>query len=402
MRDWAKSLYPASYAGAAFWVERDVGAGGRRVVVHEFPHRDGSFNEDLGDSPRTWSVTAYLAGDTADQESAALIAALSIKGAATLVLPIDGAAQARAVKPWSRARERDRAGFIAFDLNFVAETAQPQAASPTYLATLASAGVDALAAAMAGAAGLALLTGAPGYVVQAAADIMADAIVSIDMLRASSPVQAGLSGALATQAKALFSSAPDAVSGLTGLDPAFVASLVDLARGLAAAATSPSAPSDFLTAAASAPAPLIPAATPSASATLTANAALLAALGRLALLTGAVDAALAATYASRPQAVALRNALFDRIEIEMEIAADRRAVDLMVALASLRGRTGDYFSAIMTDLAPVAIVRAPRMLPSLVLAWSLYQDISRGRDLVDRNDVAHPSFMPEQFEALAA
>ena len=42
-----------------------------------------------------------------------------------------------------------------------------------------------------------------------------------------------------------------------------------------------------------------------------------------------------------------------------------------------------------------------RSLPALVLAWKLYQDPSRAAELVARNDIPHPSFMPLRFNALA-
>ena len=40
-------------------------------------------------------------------------------------------------------------------------------------------------------------------------------------------------------------------------------------------------------------------------------------------------------------------------------------------------------------------------MPSLFVAWRLYQDPARVRELVDRNKVPHPSFMPNRFEALS-
>ena len=41
-------------------------------------------------------------------------------------------------------------------------------------------------------------------------------------------------------------------------------------------------------------------------------------------------------------------------------------------------------------------------MPSLYWAWRLYGDPLRAADLVARNAVRHPSFMPETFVALAS
>ena len=71
-RDWLNSLWPASYKGVPFQVDSDSEKGGRRKAVHQFPGRDDYFIEDLGGDKREFSVTAYLASDTADIDAAAL------------------------------------------------------------------------------------------------------------------------------------------------------------------------------------------------------------------------------------------------------------------------------------------------------------------------------------------
>jgi hypothetical protein len=306
------------------------------------------------------------------------------------------------MKPWSRVRERDKFGFIAFELTFVAETPQPIATSATYLATLVSAGIDDLAAATIALAASVALVAAPAYLAAAAAADLSDAIVSIETVRAETPVAPAQAGTLAAAVRALFIAAPAAASTLSGLDGSFVAGMIATSRALAAAANSPTTASAFTAAAAAFAAAPAPASTPTYAPTVAQNATLIGAIGRLALLAGALDAAIAAPYSSRPAAAAMRAALVARIDAETDVATDLRAVGLLVALSALRGRLCDWFAFEMTSLAPIVIVRSATSLPSLVLAWSLYQDISRARELVDRNDVAHPSFMPEQIEARAA
>jgi prophage DNA circulation protein len=39
-------------------------------------------------------------------------------------------------------------------------------------------------------------------------------------------------------------------------------------------------------------------------------------------------------------------------------------------------------------------------MPSLYWAWRLYKAPERGTELAARNRVAHPSFIPPEFEAL--
>jgi len=408
MRDWTKTLLPASYGGIGFWVERDTVEGGRRVVVHEFPHRDGSFNEDLGDGPRHFRVTAYVEGDDADAQALALVGALSQEGPATLVLPDIGPVAARAQKPWTRTRERDRGGWVAFDLCFVRETDQPQATSPTYLATLAAEGAGGLAGLAAALVGRLALAGKPGYVAAAAGQGLQDAVAALESVRGALPSAPAAASALYADLRNLYAQAPAAVDNISGVAASFAPALFSAADALGAAidpvlsapafaeAREAFAPADGDSYAALGQPGL------TGADALAANAVALAQVARLALLSAHAQATLAAAFASRADAYAARARLMDAVDAELAVAGNARNVDLIVALQALRGTICDWFAAVMLDLAPIVIVRAPRELPSLALAWSLYQDISRARELVDRNAVRHPAFMPTQFEALAA
>jgi len=60
-----------------------------------------------------------------------------------------------------------------------------------------------------------------------------------------------------------------------------------------------------------------------------------------------------------------------------------------------------YLTQLMANLAPVVTISSPQSMPALWWAWRLYQDPTRAVDLVLRNNVVHPSFMPLSFEALA-
>jgi prophage DNA circulation protein len=61
----------------------------------------------------------------------------------------------------------------------------------------------------------------------------------------------------------------------------------------------------------------------------------------------------------------------------------------------------DFFTRTIVDLAPVIEVEANAPLPAIVHAWRLYSDPLRAGELVARNNVPHPAFMPLTFEALA-
>jgi len=118
VRDWMHTLRRASFRGAAFWVEADGPAVGRRVAVHEISGGEAPVTEDMGRRATTVHVAAYVVGDTSDAVGLALEAACSAPGAAALILPMD---PPRAMHCLScrRDRRRDAMGYLAYDLEFV-------------------------------------------------------------------------------------------------------------------------------------------------------------------------------------------------------------------------------------------------------------------------------------------
>lgn len=138
MRDWTKTLYPASWKGVPFWVEQDGGDAGRRINVTDIPGSDKPFIEDLGGKQRRIEIGGYFIGDFSDAQMAAFEASINTKGAGTLVMPAQGPLTARG-EHCRRMRFRDRMGRFGFQARFVLDPrsgfADPQSGYPAdYLA----------------------------------------------------------------------------------------------------------------------------------------------------------------------------------------------------------------------------------------------------------------------------
>ncbi len=84
---WTDRLQPASFRGVAFKVDGDDLQIGRRTVVHEYPGRDTPSVEDMGRETREYAITAYLIGPDFIAERDRLIAALEQMGPGELVSP---------------------------------------------------------------------------------------------------------------------------------------------------------------------------------------------------------------------------------------------------------------------------------------------------------------------------
>jgi prophage DNA circulation protein len=149
-RSWPETLWPASFKGFPFQVEGESEEGGRSIVTHEFPGRNDPFLEDMGESARTFDVSAYLASDVADVEALAFMAVLASEGPGLLVLPQRGPVMARAVKPFRRQTSKDRLGYVAFSLRFLREGASSPFVSVDAAANMIFVAADAAVATLRG------------------------------------------------------------------------------------------------------------------------------------------------------------------------------------------------------------------------------------------------------------
>lgn len=72
---WKDSLRDASFRGISFFVESHNADFGRRNVLHEYPLRDVPYSEDMGRKQQGFSVEAYVIGDDYLRKRDALISA---------------------------------------------------------------------------------------------------------------------------------------------------------------------------------------------------------------------------------------------------------------------------------------------------------------------------------------
>jgi prophage DNA circulation protein len=410
-----RTLQRASYRGAPFWVESDQISGGRRLVVHEFPHRDVPYVEDMGRAAVRIQVTAYLASDTADSEAASLRKACDAGGPSRLELPLE--TLDAHCETFQRDFERDRLGFIAFSLVFVREGAAAAPYPAAYYARLAVVGVAALASPLA-ARFRRRFRGrrVAGYVRDSAvADIRAMA-AALDVARGSVEIDAadgpGIArriadlyadaevyadvGAVADvyedtrfDARQSYDSAPDLAAEVTEIvdairesaGPAAADALADLASygAFAAARTAAATPSRRQQAE---------------------NADAVAEVVRVPAAAAAVAAIVESEIADRRAAIAARARIVTIVDSEL-IRLGSGSHDLYVALAKVRDDALAAIERSIADLAPVLVVSAPRRMPALWWSQRIYGHHGRAGELAARTRVKHPGFMPSEFEVLA-
>lgn len=387
---WRDSLRPGSFRDVPFHVESADQQGGRRHVVHEFPQRDDPFVEDLGLRPHGFTIDCYVLGADYMIARDALAAALDAAGAGTLVHPYRGALTV-SCETW-RIRETSAEGGIAwFSIDFIASAVAPRPASAED--TGAAAETAAAAAMDEGAAGLSdgfSVDGLAGFVadsaaarVTAIADRLGPALTRLGGARdALSGVTLRLS-TLRQDALGLVRRVPDLAGAIAGL----VASARLLAdtpraalrelRGLIGWSSGDRSPG----------------ATP-ARITERANDAALERLVTLTAAAEAVRAVSAVTFESYDDAVAVRDDLADRLETAAAAAADAGDDGAFRALNTLRLTMARDVTRRGGSLARVYAYSPATTEPALAIAQRLFGDAGREVEIIARNRLRHPGFVP--------
>lgn len=379
MRDWLTAFRPASFRGIRFEVEVEDAEGGRRVAISPIAYSDLHVDEDMGGQPQTWPITAYVVGDLADAAAIAFMAALNRRGPGTLIAPMLGQILA-SVPRWRLSRERSRAGYVGFDIDFVVGGLAvvpfaPVPAAPRIVAMIA-AGSE-----MVGAAAATALSGTPagrGESHAAAARLAGDTLSDVSR------------GAIMPADKA--TAAADTIATITraAADPIAQASVIAAGcitvAGLAGEFGEPDeAARSFFTAL-----PTLADASPFGMSL------------RLGLAAAAVLALSRRDYAAQQDARRARAMIAPAVDPILDDAALTFGSEGFAWLSEIAAIAAQELSDIAANRAPIVRVETGLSIPASLAAYQLYADAERAGELARRNRIATPSLMPVAFEALAS
>lgn len=130
---WKDRLVEASFRGVPFKVEDEGAPVGRRVETHEYPNRDKPYSEDLGRVTLRPGITAYVIGDDCFDQRDRLIEALNKPGPGTLVHPTYGEISVCVDGEINVSTASSEGRMVRFDLRFVeaGELSYPTAGTAT-------------------------------------------------------------------------------------------------------------------------------------------------------------------------------------------------------------------------------------------------------------------------------
>lgn len=374
---WRDRYLQASFRGVEFQVEQHDAGFGRRLTTHQFPGRDQPFTEDLGRKAREFSLTAYIVGTNYDRQRNALIEACETQGAGELVHPYLGRLTVKCTGLTTR--EATSEGRIArLQLSFVESG---EAKFPTGVFNAAervNIQADNLRAATADQfASDYSVAGLPAFVTDSAEQSVLAIKAAIDGFTSPSAEFASGANALGEQAAALVIDPTALFSSVTAvIDTAReFGDYRELEKILTGVATGEYTP--------------VPETTATRKKQNQANAALYSAARSFAAL-NMVQAIAGHDYASSAEAIAARDKWAAIIDDISETAGDTAYIELV----TLRARLVQGVPRDGENLPDLRTITLPGSTPSLVLAHRLYGDPLRGAEIVARNGVRNPAFVP--------
>lgn len=398
---WRDSYRTASFRGVEFKVAGHDADFGRRQVTHEYPQRDEPYTEDLGRKARTFSVDGYLVGADYHLDRDKLVKACEVAGVGELVHPYLGSmdvvctglklretsAEGRMCQVTLTFTEAGKAQYPSSGNDAVrsitgAANGLKDAAGGSFLSKFLTKGfpsfvIDAAAARVGGLSGM--LQNLPVNPL-AEAQTVADFFLRVRSLASEATALVGSPGDMLEQITGVLSSIGDVFG--TRSESVFRLVRSEYSQPYVGTAQTPSRKQEM--------------ANHEAINSLVQHT-VLAEQARVAVLKVDDVSTLpgggtgTSGYATREEALAARDELADAIDVEMEDPAT--STEAFQALTDLRAEVVRGIPSPDQRLPRVASVTLRATQPSLVLSYRLYEDASRGDEIVTRNRARHPGFL---------
>jgi prophage DNA circulation protein len=398
---WKEKLQPASFRGVPFGVETGDLTIGRRGQTHEYPGRDIPYTEDLGRAARKVSIEAFLVGDDYMKRRDKLLAALERGGSGELVHPWHGRMKMD-VDGECRVRHGIKEGrYCTITIGFIesGELVSPSATDAPSTQTLISADA-ARVAALTEFSSLFKVNGLPSFVLDDAFKSVTGTMNALENgMRNLGVINdlalAALHGdlhkllpnsySLANRVFSLFNKASSIVSGKSTQSGnwnnyPWNADTVNFYNTL----TVTNATASFASVAAST-------ATSPSEQQSDANKASVSVLVTGALLVQAAGMTASINLSVYDDAAQLRKQLLRALDAYcMRLQSD----ESFAAFSDLRSKVNLAITSQMRNAARLREYTPKETLPALVLAYDLYEQPDRDAEIIARNKIRHPGFVP--------
>jgi prophage DNA circulation protein len=389
---WKDSLRKASFRGISFFVRTSEREGGRRVVDYEYPERDDPASEDIGRKKRGFSLEGYVLGENYFDDRNALISACEDeKGPGELIHPFYGSLDVVCKDIRVRESMVEEGRMATFSLTFseAGLVADPSSTVDAKSSILAAAS-DAKAKSQSKFAKAFSIANQPGYVLDKAQSKINKAASALE----NSPVKGAAQGiadfgykirnlkasatALMQKPDQLASYLGDSTSGLQDVSGTKAESYKSFAVLAAFGASDNVTYSDTETGEVE-------------KANDTAMNSFMQEQG----IINAVETVIENSFDSFQDADKEKNFIIDNLDRMLESNTDD---DVFVSMGNLRAIFISNFPLAGEDLPNIVKIQTTETIPSLVLAFQYYGDARREGEIVKRNKITNPAFIPGGME----
>lgn len=389
---WKEQLQPASFRGVTFAVDTIDTVFGRRNQLHEYPQRDEPYGEDLGKKAREYTINAFIIGDDYFADRDALIAAIEEnESPGTLIHPTLGT---KTVIPkdcrviysnQEGSLERFVLTFIEAGNNSFPDGLEDLQALVDLFST------DAISGILSNFESVFAVSNFPGFVLQAATTLGSSFVTTL-----LSAVGVGIPDAdlFATFMESLnaFSDSMDSevstpatfgghisslITGLTQIYPdphhAYIAQkrLTQFGDGV-------------LSVMESTPSRIQEADNQEAIINLIKNSAAI----EMVRITSLLD------YASRQDAIAIRDEVDDILEERILALADAGNDEQYTVISDARAMMIKDINVRGAKFPDILTIKTDDEIPAQVLAYNQYEDAERDEEIIERNHIRNPLFIP--------
>lgn len=393
---WHDRLQPASFRGVPFHVSDASERGGRRVVVHEYANQEEHDTEDLGKRAGEGTLRAFLVGTDYDVARDKLITALTDEGAGTLVHPYLGSLSIRIIShEWNISSRRG--GFCEFTIQYI----KAGRGAPVFAASTADAVIEAAdtvdASTSAAFVEKFTVSGQPEFVRNAALEQLDNAIETLYTINGKiggivnqvSDVAADIDE-IGNQISTLIQAPATLISTIAGVASSFIGAVSDIKLAFGVY--------DQLLAGFTITNPISRTArngveTATRAVMADNQAAIASALRATAVTTMArIIADDDSAFTTYSDAIAVRDALLT--ELDDQSSEETLSYDEYRALTDLQTAVYERIQQLAPGLQQIRNVQIGNPLPALVVTHQQYGDISNLDELIARNRIGNPLFLP--------
>lgn len=389
---WKDRLRKASFRGISFHVSSSDLDTGRRIVDYEYPERDMGSTEDLGRKKREYSFEAYVIGDDFfDQRDALLKACEDEKGSGELIHPFYGSLDVvcKSCKVKESMSSEGRMAVFSLTFGEAGLVVDPQSSVDAKSSLLAAA-ADAKEKSESKLAKAFSIAKQPGYVLDKAQEKINAAADALD----NSPVKGAAQGIadfsykirnlktssleLMQEPSALASYLGESISGLQEVSGTKAESYKTFAMLAAFGAT------DSVTYAET-----------ETGAVEEKNDTALNSFMQEQAIINAVEVVIENNFDSFQDADQEKNFIVENFDKILEKNDDD---ELYISMGKLKAIFIANFPLAGEDLPSLTTIKTIDTIPSLVLSYQVYGDSRRESEIVKRNKIAHPAFIPGGVE----